>query len=78
MYKVIHEFIDYDGHIIPVGWKGCYRAYNYLPYDDELSLAFDTDKGLCLIRLHLRPDDQKAVGNNLMQYFQLDEKAPAS
>lgn len=72
-YKVIKEFKDYDGDIIPVGWKGCYRAYNYFPYDDGLSLAFDTDDGLCLIRLQMIPDAHDEIGNNLMQYFQLQE-----
>ncbi len=74
-YRAIQEFVDYDGDMISVGWKGCYRAFNYLPYDDELSLAFDDSEGLCIIRLHLRPGDQEAVGNNLMQYFRLDEES---
>lgn len=68
-YKVIKAFTDFDGDIIPIGWQGLYKAYNYFPYDDGLSLAFDTDKGLCIIRLQVRSGSQHRIAQNLDKHF---------
>ena len=70
-YEVVRPFTDFDGHELPVGWKGRYRAYNYFPYDDGLSLAFDTGDGLCIVRLRLRPGSQDSVGRDLLAHFRL-------
>ena len=74
LYEVVQEFSDYDEDLVPKGWKGRYRAYNYFPYDDGLSLAFDVSSKLCLIRLHMLAHAQENIGKNLLQYFKkIDE-----
>ena len=65
-YRVVHEFIDVDGDVHPVGEQWTFRGYSFVPYDDGLSLfvSFTGDEEW-LIRLQDRPSAQSHIINDL-------------
>ncbi|MQX35658.1 DUF3601 domain-containing protein [Roseospira navarrensis] len=61
LYRVTRAFTDYDGEVHPVGEIWAFRGYNFLPYDDGLSLFAVVDGALRHIRLQDRPESEGAV-----------------
>lgn len=61
-YAVALAFADFDGADHPVGESWTYLGYNFVPYDDGLSLFVSLDGTQeWQIRLCWRPDDQGPV-----------------
>lgn len=71
-YVVAKPFRDFDGKLWRVGEGGVFEGYNFLPYDDGLSLILTPNAG---IRLQWRPESQGDIIDDLSTY--LVEKPPA-
>jgi hypothetical protein len=61
LYRVTRAFTDHDGAVHPVGEVWAFRGWNFLPYDDGLSLFAVVDGALRHIRLQDRPESEGAV-----------------
>jgi len=68
-YRVTQAFRDYDGTIHPLGEQWTYLGYNFLPYDDGLSLFVSLDgEQEWHIRMQLRPEEQGPIVHDLSLY----------
>jgi hypothetical protein len=70
-YQVIQEFIDYDKDIHQVGEEWVFAGYNFLPYDDGLSLFVENGAGEWHVRMQLRDNQQNEIDLNLGKYIAL-------
>jgi hypothetical protein len=69
-YRVMQSFRDYDGTEHPVGEQWTYVGYNFLPYDDGLSLFVSLDgEQEWHIRMQVRPEQQGLIVQNLSHYI---------
>ena len=69
-YEVRRCFVDHDGHEHPVGERWTFLSYNFLPYDDGLSLFVSLDgRQEWHIRLQVRPEQQRVIVNALSDYL---------
>ena len=64
-YKVIRPFTDFDGSIHPEGETWLFKGYNFLPYDDGLTLIVEPGS----VRLQWRPEAQGEIINDLALYI---------
>jgi Domain of unknown function (DUF3601) len=61
-YTVAQPFADFDGEAHPAGESWTYLGYNFVPYDDGLSLFVSLDGTQeWQIRLCWRPENQGAI-----------------
>jgi membrane protein implicated in regulation of membrane protease activity len=63
-YKVIRPFTDFDGLTHPEGETWRFKGYNFLPYDDGLTLIIEPGS----LRLQWRPEAQGEIVNDLAAY----------
>jgi hypothetical protein len=68
-YEVRRAFVDYDGGEHPVGEHWTFLTYNFLPYDDGLSLFVSLDgQQEWHIRLQDREEEQRGIVSELQSY----------
>jgi hypothetical protein len=73
-YRVVMEFVDFDGVVHPAGESWTFLGHSFLPYDDGLSLFVSLDdEQEWHIRMQWRPEAQAAIIDGLH-----DHVAPAS
>lgn len=65
-YEVMRAFTDFDGRERLVGERWVFRGYNFLPYEDGLTLI--TDPGPS-VRLQWRPETQGEIIDSLADYI---------
>jgi hypothetical protein len=69
-YRVVQQFVDYDGFVHEVGETWTFLGKNFSPYDDGLSLFVSLDGAReWHIRLSWRPEDQGPVIDALGDYL---------
>ena len=79
IYCVTQSFLDFDGTQHPVGEQWTYLSFNFLPYDDGLSLFVSLDaEQEWHIRMQLRPEEQGAIMRNLSHYLAAPDPAQPS
>lgn len=64
-YKVVRPFSDYDGIAHPEGETFLFKGYNFLPYEDGLTLIGEPSS----LRLQWRPEAQGEIINSLADYI---------
>lgn len=64
-YRVARTFTDFDGTVWTEGLRFVFRAYNYFPYDEGLTLYHDQGT----IRLCGLFDDQGLIMHTLSMVF---------
>ena len=70
-YRVVREFVDYDGDPHPVGeeWRFC--GWSFVPYEDGMSFFISLDdRQEWQLRLQWRDDSQGAVLDRLSDYLE--------
>lgn len=67
-YCVIHNFIDYDGMVHPLGECWRFTEKSFLPYEDGLSLFVEKDGEKVSFRLQWRPETQEQIIDNFSDY----------
>lgn len=65
-YMVTRAFTDFDGQLRPAGERWVFKGYDFLPYDDGLTLYTEPGPGL---RLQWRLESQGAIIDNLGDYL---------
>ena len=60
-YRVIADFIDYDGLPHTVGESWSFAGHDFLPYDDGLTLYIVQDGKNSVFRMQWRPETQGAI-----------------
>lgn len=65
-YVIIRAFTDFDGAERAVGERWTFRGYDFLPYDDGLTLFTDPGPG---VRLQWRREAQAEIIENLGAYI---------
>ncbi len=73
-YVVRQAFTDFDGSIHPVGETWTFHGYNFLPYDDGLTLIVEPGS----VRLQWRPEAQGEIINDLEHYIVEADEPPAA
>jgi hypothetical protein len=69
-YQIGEPFPDFDHIERTPGTVLTFRGWSFLPYDDGLSLDFESVDGDPIqIRLQLRPEAQEVVDDNLHVHF---------
>jgi hypothetical protein len=63
-YRVLTPFTDVDGLTHPEGETWLFKGYNFLPYDDGLTLIIEPGS----LRLQWRPEAQGEIINDLAAY----------
>jgi hypothetical protein len=63
-YRVLRPFTDFDGVIHPEGETWLFKGYDFLPYDDGLTLWIEPGS----LRLQWRPEAQGEIINALAEY----------
>ena len=70
-YRVIRRFVDHDHDEHPAGELWTYLGYNFLTYDDGLSLFVSLDDSQeWHIRMQLREDEQEDIVREFRRYVQ--------
>ncbi len=70
-YRVVRSFTDYDRDEHAPGEIWIYLGYNFLPYDDGLSLFVSVNgEQEWHIRMQLRDDEQDGIVRELSRYLQ--------
>jgi hypothetical protein len=67
-YKVIEEFLDFDGSTHEVGDRWTFLKKNFVPHDDGLSLFVAVQGIEKQIRLQWREDQQLAIIEAFSKY----------
>lgn len=66
-------FRDFDDYEHPIGETWFFVGYNFLPYDDGLSLFVSVDgRQEWHIRMRCSPEDQGPIVDGLRRYLVLD------
>lgn len=60
-YRVIADFVDYDGLSHKVGESWSFAGQNFLPYDDGLTLHIVKDGKNSVIRMQCSPEFQGPI-----------------
>ena len=69
-YRVIREFVDFDGGVHAEGEQWTFVTHNLLPYDDGLSLFVVTDDGEeRQIRMQWRSEEQGEIIDRIGDYI---------
>ncbi len=69
-YRVIKEFVDFDGDVHPVGEEWSFVASIFSPYDDLLLVGVRMLSGdEWKILLHWKPNAQQEIIENFVQYI---------
>jgi hypothetical protein len=69
-YRVAKAFRDFDGDEHPEGETWFFIGYNFLPYDDGLSLFVSIDGAHeWHIRMHCTSEDQGPIVDSLDRYL---------
>lgn len=68
-YRVVREFVDYDGDAHPAGEEWTFLGTSFLPYDDGRSLFVSLD-GVreWHVRMQARPEAQGEILDRLSEY----------
>ena len=69
-YRVITEFVDYDGLSHKVGETWRFLGHNFLPYEDGLTLSIEHDGKSSVIRMQWRPEAQEAIIDQFSGYVE--------
>ena len=70
-YRVVREFVDYDGDCHPAGeeWRFC--GWSFVPYEDGMSFFVSLDdRQEWQLRLQWREEAQGAILDHLTDYLQ--------
>lgn len=67
-YRVVRSFTDYDGDRIEVGHEWIYRAYNFFPWEEGLSLLVEDDAGLLVFRLGMLVPENAEIWDKFGEY----------
>jgi len=73
-YRVIRDFVDFDGTIHPPGETWRFLSHAFLPYDAGLTLFIQRDGAERSIRLQDYPDAQGPVIDNFHEYIERVEE----
>ena len=65
-YMVTRAFIDFDGALRPAGERWVFKGYDFLPYEDGLTLFTEPGPG---VRLQWRPESQGEIIDHLGDYL---------
>ena len=65
-YMVVQAFVDFDGVLRPAGERWGFKGYDFLPYDDGLTLFTEPGPG---VRLQWRPETQAHIIDRLGDYL---------
>jgi hypothetical protein len=65
-YMIVRSFNDYDGALRSAGERWVFKGYDFLPYDDGLTLFTDPGPN---VRLQWRPETQGDIIDNLGDYI---------
>ncbi|QIF02280.1 DUF3601 domain-containing protein [Roseimicrobium sp. ORNL1] len=60
-YRVVKEFLDYDGLLHSPGETWTFVAKNFLPYDDGLTIYTEHHGRNGIFRLQWRPEAQASI-----------------
>jgi hypothetical protein len=69
-YRVIKEFVDFDGLPHSVGEQWRFVAHNFLPYDDGLTLYVERAGRNHTIRLQWREETQGQIVSVFSDYVE--------
>ncbi|AMR26008.1 hypothetical protein A0257_02090 [Hymenobacter psoromatis] len=67
-YRVVQEFVDYDGQAHPVGETWVFEGTNFVPYEDGLTLHVSASGWPVVYRLQWRPEEQAALIENFTNF----------
>lgn len=67
-YRVVREFVDYDGQVHSVGEIWVFERTNFVPYEDGLTLYVSADGLPVVYRLQWRPEEQAALIENFTNF----------
>lgn len=67
-YRVVREFVDYDGQLHPVGETWEFVETNFVPYYDGLTLHVLVHGLPCIYRLHYVPEGQQELITHFSDY----------
>lgn len=70
LYRVITEFVDYDGQSHKLGETWRFLAHNFLPYEDGLTLSIEHDGKASVIRMQWRPEAQETIIDQFSDYVE--------
>jgi hypothetical protein len=65
-YMIVQSFVDYDGVLRSAGERWVFKGYDFLPYEDGLTLFTDPGPG---VRLQWRPESQGEIIERLGDYL---------
>ncbi len=65
-YMIVKSFRDFDGAERSAGERWVFKGYDFLPYDDGLTLFTDPGPG---VRLQWRPESQAEIIDHLGDYI---------
>ena len=65
-YMIVRSFRDFDGAERSAGERWVFKGYDFLPYDDGLTLFTDPGPG---VRLQWRGESQADIIDNLGDYI---------
>ncbi len=60
-YRVITDFVDYDGLHHKVGESWSFTGHDFLPYDDGLTIYIIRDGKNSALRMQSSPESQGAI-----------------
>jgi hypothetical protein len=70
MYRVITEFVDYDGKTHKVGETWRFLSHNFVPYEDGLTLSVEQGGKASVIRMQWLPEAQEAIIDRFSDYVE--------
>jgi hypothetical protein len=70
-YRVVKEFVDYDGQPHSIGETWRFIAHSFLPYDDGLTLFVERDGRNHTFRLQWREETQGEIVSSFSDYVEL-------
>ncbi len=69
-YRVIKQFIDYDGIVHSVGETWIFEKTNFVPYDDGLTLHVIKDGSTIVYRLMWVKEQQQYIIEHPDEFFE--------
>jgi len=69
-YRVIQEFVDYDGHAHAVGETWRFVSHDFLPYEDGLTLYVEREGRNHTFRLQWRNETQGPIVSAFSDYVE--------
>jgi hypothetical protein len=65
-YMIVQSFTDFDGALRSAGERWVFKGYDFLPYDDGLTLFTDPGPG---VRLQWRRETQGEIIDRLAEFI---------